>query len=74
MWKTAFIIGEENVSTMKTEEYINHFPEIKIEFENRDKNKINQQWKGRNNQYTMGKEIRNFIPQYGRNYRNFERE
>jgi len=59
---------------MKTEEYINHFPEIKIEFENRDKNKINQQWKGRNNQYTMGKEIRNFIPQYGRNYRNFERE
>jgi hypothetical protein len=55
---------------MNTEELINHFSEVKIEDDNRDSKYKNQQWNGRSNRYTMGRNIRNLSPQYGRNYRN----
>jgi hypothetical protein len=35
-WKTAFIVGGGNISTMSTEDLINHFSEVKIEYDNKD--------------------------------------
>jgi hypothetical protein len=67
-WKTAFVIGGGNISRMNTEELINHFSEVKIEFDNRE-NKNKGQWTGRFNR-NSGRGIGQFNPSYGRNYRN----
>jgi hypothetical protein len=69
-WKTAFIIGGGNISNMNTESLITHFSEVKIEFDNREKNSRNKgQWSARRGNFEKG--IGQFCQQYRTNYRNY---
>jgi hypothetical protein len=69
-WKTAFIIGGGNISNMSTEDLINHFSEVKIEYDNKEaKNK--GQWSGRGNAGRgFGRGNRQYGQQFRRNFRN----
>jgi hypothetical protein len=69
-WKTAFIIGGGNVSNMNTEELINHFSEVKIEYDNKESKNKRQTWSERGNNRNFGRGNRQYNQQFRRNFRN----
>jgi hypothetical protein len=71
-WKTAFVIGGGNISNMNTEDLINHFSEVKIEYDNRE-NKNKGQWSGRGNGRGFGRGNRQYGQQFRRNFGNYGR-
>jgi hypothetical protein len=70
-WKTAFIIGGGNISNMTTEDLINHFSEVKIEYDNKEaRNKTQWSGRGRNAGRGYGRGSRQYNQYYtGRGFR-----